>query len=157
MIWKSVNNNRIRDLGKRQGAYVYDWKDHQELLEYLRQAISEWENSPYYIPEKELFDLEGFLKDHKALELKKELESVYGEPLNDKFWTSSLAYHRLKRARQEVKEQEDLQDEKRRRYLEAVEEGKKEWDKWLNEWITNQRRQQMRIIPGGKDKTSEES
>jgi hypothetical protein len=124
--------------------------DYEELMDQLAQAIGDWEVSPYYLPEKELFDLERFLVDHQAFDLKKELERIHGTPLNEKFWSSSLAYQRLKRAREEVKAQEVVQDEKRRRYLQAVEEGKKEWGEWIKEWTHNQRRQQMKVLPGGK-------
>ena len=130
-------------------------RDYQNVLEELVQAIADWEVSPYYLPEQEMFDLERFLKDRHAHDLQVELEKRYGTPLNEKFWSSSLAYQRLKRAREEVKAQEAQQDEKRKRYLEAVEEGKKEWEKWVKEWVHQQRRQQMKVISGGKkDKPS---
>ena len=122
----------------------------QQLLHQLSQAIGEWENSPYYIVDEEMFDLERFLLDHDARELKLELESIYGTPLNQKFWSSFLAYHRLKRARQEIKEQDEHQEEKRQRYLQAVEEEKKAWQRWLKEWFHQHRRQQIRVLPGGK-------
>ena len=129
--------------------------DFQELMNQLTHAIGEWEDSPYYLPEEELFDLEGFLTDHHATELKGELEKIYGTPLNEKFWSSSLAYQRLKRAREALKAQEAQQEEKRKQYLEAIEEGKKAWKKWLKEWFHAQRRQQIKVLSGGKkDKLS---
>lgn len=36
----------------------------------LRDAVSDWEASPYYLPEEELFDLERFFRDHGADEIK---------------------------------------------------------------------------------------
>jgi len=130
-------------------APTNETRDQQLLLE-LSHAIGEWENSPYYLAEEEIFDLESFLLDHNARELKLELESIYGTPLNHKFWSSFLAYHRLKRARQEIRDQDDQQEEKRQRYLQAVEEEKKAWQKWLKEWFHQHRRQQIRVLPGGK-------
>ena len=66
--------------------------DTGDLLEKLGQAVAEWEDSPYYLQEEELFDLERFLLDHQAHDFKIELERTYGKPLNKEFWTSSLAY-----------------------------------------------------------------
>lgn len=127
-----------------------DQIDYQELMSRLNQAISDWENSPYYLSDEELFDLERFLTDHGAEELKAELKKIYGTPLNEKFWSSSIAYQRLRRVREELKAQEAQQEEKRKQYLEAVEEGKKAWKAWLKEWFHNQRRQQIKVISGGK-------
>ncbi|RPJ09471.1 MAG: hypothetical protein EHM36_04305 [Deltaproteobacteria bacterium] len=124
--------------------------DNQDLMDKLSQAIEDWETSPYYLSQEELFDLEGFLVDNKAIELKAELETIYGTPLNQKFWSSFLAFHRLKKAREEFKAQEAVQEEKRRKYLQAVEEEKKEWQRWLKEWFHQHRRQQIRVLPGGK-------
>jgi hypothetical protein len=124
--------------------------DDHDLLQELFHAIEEWETSPYYLPEEELFDLERFLTDQRAHKLKLELENIYGTPLNQKFWSSFLAYHRLKRAREEIKAQESLQDEKRRQYLEAMEEERKTWHKWVKEWFHHHRRQQIKVLPGGK-------
>jgi hypothetical protein len=122
----------------------------RELLLKLSDAIGEWEDSSYYLPEDELFDLERFLEDHEALGLKSELEAIYGTPLNYKFWSSFLAYHRLKRARQEIKAQDEHQEEKRQKYVEAVEEEKRASQKWLKEWFHHHKRQQIRVLPGGK-------
>ena len=124
--------------------------DDQELLQVLFMAVGEWEDSPYYLPRDELFDLERFLTDHHALKLKAELESLYGTPLNQRFWSSFLGYHRLKRARDEIKEQEDQQGEKRQEYLQAAEEVRRSRQKWVKEWFHHHRRQQIKIIPGGK-------
>jgi hypothetical protein len=124
--------------------------DYQEVFERLAEAIADWEDSPYYLGEEELFDLERFLVDHDATELIGELEKTYGQPLNKNFWSSSLNYQKLKRARQEVKAQEVLQEEKRQAFLQAVEEGKKAWQKWLDEWLLNQRRRQFKVLSGGK-------
>ena len=124
--------------------------DDRELLEELSNAIELWEDSPYYLPSEELFDIERFLTDHQAHRLKTDLEHIYGTPLNQKFWSSFLAYHRLKKVRDEIKTQEMLQEERRRRYLEAVEEEKKTWQKWLKDWFHYQQRQKLRILPGGK-------
>lgn len=118
----------------------------QELLRKLTEAIGEWEASPYYLADGELFDLEQFLTDQNALDLREDLERIYGTPLNQKFWSSSLAYHKLKRAREAVKSQDSEQDEKRKQYLQAVEESKREWKNWLKEWAHNMRRQQLHLV-----------
>ena len=125
--------------------------DTEDLLEKLTQAVAEWEDSPYYLKEEELFDLERFLVDHHAHEFKQELERTYGKPLNLKFWTSSLAYQRLKRARDEVKALDADQERKRQEYAKSVEEGKKAWQQWLKEIGSSQRRAQFKVIPGGKE------
>jgi len=127
--------------------------DTQELLNKLSKAIEAWETSPYYMPEEEMFDLERFLLEHRALELKKELEEIYGIPLNHKFWSSFLAYHRLKRAREEIKTQDDLQEDKRRHFLRVIEEEKKSWQKWLKEWFPQHQRHKIKVLPGGKKDT----
>lgn len=126
----------------------------RELLEKLTQAIEEWESSPYYLQDEELFDLERFLEEHQATQVKEELEGLYGTPLNQKFWTSFLAYHRLKKARGQIKAQDSQQEEKRKRYMEAVEEEKKAWQQWMKEWFRMQRREQLRVLPGGKSDTA---
>jgi hypothetical protein len=124
--------------------------DTEELLEKLAQAVADWEDSPYYLKDEELFDLERFLLDHGAKAFKAELEKIYGQPLNEKFWSSSLAYQRLKRARGVVKDQDDLQEKKRRVYARALEEGQKEWQQWLKEIRSSQLRALFKVIPGGK-------
>ena len=124
--------------------------DTEELLEKLTQAVADWEDSPYYRKDQELFDLERFLLDHDANAFKKELEKIYGQPLNEKFWSSSLAYQRLKRARAVVKDLDDNRERKRRDYARAVEEGQKEWRQWLKEIRSSQLRSQFKVIPGGK-------
>ena len=90
--------------------------DTEELLEKLSQAVADWEDSPYYLKDEELFDLERFLLDHDANAFKAELEKIYGQPLNETFWSSSLAYQRLKRARAVVKDLDDNQERKRQDY-----------------------------------------
>jgi hypothetical protein len=124
--------------------------DYQELFQKLTEAIADWEASPYYLPKDELFDLERFLADHSAVSLRTEMEKTFGTPLNKTFWSSSLAYQKLKRARQEVKAQEALQEEKRRAFLEAMEEGRRTWQKWLDDWRLAQRKQRFKVLPGGK-------
>ena len=124
--------------------------DIEELLEKLNHAVADWEDSPYYLKDDELFDLEKFLLDHNASEFKTELEKIYGQPLNEKFWSSSLAYQRLKRTRAVVKDQDDLQEKKRQDYARAVEEGQKEWQQWLQEIRSSQLRAHFKVIPGGK-------
>jgi hypothetical protein len=126
--------------------------DIEELIEKLTQAVADWEDSPYYLKDDELFDLERFLLDHDASEFKTELEKIYGQPLNKKFWSSSLAYQRLKRTRAVVKDQDDLQEKKRQDYARAVEEGQKEWQQWLQEIRSSQLRAHFKVIPGGKKK-----
>jgi hypothetical protein len=122
----------------------------EALLEKLSQAVADWEDSPYYLQDEELFDLERFLLDHDANAFKAELEKTYGQPLNEKFWSSSLAYQRLKRAREVVKNQDDDQEKKRQDYARAIAEGQKEWQQWLKEIRSNQLRSQLKVIPGGK-------
>ena len=123
--------------------------DTEELLEKLSHAVADWEDSPYYLRDEELFDLERFLLDHDAYAFKAELEKTYGQPLNEKFWSSSLAYQRLKRARAVVKDQDDVQEKKRQDYTRAVEEGQKVWQQWLKEIRSNQLRSHLKVIPGG--------
>ena len=127
--------------------------DDQELLQVLFKAVEEWEDSPYYLAQDEMFDLDRFLTDHHALKLKAELEGLYGTPLNRKFWSSFLGYHRLKRAREEIKAQETSQDQKRRQYVQATEEERKDRQKWVRDWFHHYRRQQIKVIPGGKKDT----
>ena len=124
--------------------------DTEELFEKLSQAVADWEDSPYYLKDEELFDLERFLLDHDASAFKAELEKIYGQPLNEKFWSSSLAYQRLKRARDVVKDLDDNQERKRQDYARAVEQGQKEWQQWLKEIRSSQLRVQLKVIPGGK-------
>ena len=124
--------------------------DTEDLLEKLSQEVADWEDSPYYLKDEELFDLERFLLDHDAKAFKAELEKTYGQPLNVKFWSSSLAYQRLKRARAVVKDQDDVQEKKRQDYARALKEGQKEWQQWLKEIRRSQLRSQLKVIPGGK-------
>lgn len=131
----------------------YEEPVHLEIFEKLSRAIEEWENSPYYLETEELFDLERFLQDQGADDLKEELERIYGTPLNQKFWSSSLAYHRLKRAREAIKAQDALQEEKRKKYLEAtaaLEEENEAVRAELKELFHQQQRQMMRVIQGGR-------
>lgn len=132
-------------------------EEQRELFSQLTEAIAAWEASPYYLPEDELFDLERFLADHGAHALQQELERAYGRPLNEKFWSSSIAYHKLKKARQLVRQQESAQDDKRRQYLEAVAASRREWQAWIKDWAHSLRRQQMRLVrpAGPSDPTSE--
>ena len=123
-----------------------------ELLNRLSRNIEQWDASPYYLPEEDAIDLERFLTDHGADELKREMESLYGTPLNHRFWSSFLAYHRLKRAREELKAHDALQEEKKRYYLAVVEEEKEAGRKWLKEWFHQLRRQQIKVLPGGAGK-----
>jgi hypothetical protein len=122
----------------------------RELFQKLRDEVARWEDSDYYIQEKELFDIERFLNDYEATEIKDELERLYGVPLNEKFWSSFLAYHRLKKAREEIKEKEKQQEEKRRRYLEAVKAYQEAWNEWIEAWVREERKREWKIIPGKK-------
>ena len=124
--------------------------DIEELLEKLTYEVADWEDSPYYLRDDELFDLERFLLDHNASDFKTELEKIYGQPLNEKFWSSSLAYQRLKRTRAVVKDQDNLQEKKRQDFARSVEEGQKEWQQWLKEIRSSQLRAHFKVIPGGK-------
>jgi hypothetical protein len=124
--------------------------DYRELLELLSREVGEWEHSRYYLPQEELFDLERFLSDHRALELKEELEREFGAPLNRTFWASSLRYWRLRQARDEVKRQDAEQDRKRHEYLRAQGKTKKVWQEWLKGLTATRRRGRFKVLPGGK-------
>lgn len=125
----------------------------QELFQKLRDEVALWENSEYYIRDKELFDIERFLDDYMATEIKEELKRLYGTPLNERFWNSFLAYHRLKKVREEIKEEERQQEEKRRRYLEAVKAYQEAWNEWIEAWVREERKREWKIIPGKKKDT----
>ena len=124
--------------------------DNEELLEKLTEEVSDWEHSPYYLEDKELFDIERFLLDHNAPALKKELEETYGRPLNEKFWSASLAYQRLKQAREVVKGQDAEHERKRVEYAQSMEENKRARQRFLKDIQASQRRAQLKVIPGGK-------
>jgi len=129
--------------------------DKEELFEKLAFEVAEWEYSPYYLAEEELFDLERFLLDHHAHDFKEELEETYGRPLNEKFWSRSLAYQRLKRTREVVKKMDTDQERKRAEFAESLVENKKAREQLLREMRASQRRSQLRVIPGGQSKSSE--
>ena len=128
--------------------------DNEELFEKLAFEVAEWEYSTYYLADEELFDLERFLLDHHAHAFKEELEETYGRPLNEKFWSRSLAYQRLKRTRVVVKEMDEEQERKRVEYSQSLEENKKTRQQLLRELRASQRRSQLRVIPGGQSKSS---
>jgi hypothetical protein len=128
--------------------------DNEELLQKLVFEVAEWEHSPYYLAEEELFDLETFLLDHHAHTLKEELEKTYGKPLNQKFWSGSLAYQRLKRTREVVKEMDAEQERKRVEFAQSLEENKKAREQLLRDFSASQRRSQLRVIPGGRNSSS---
>ena len=128
--------------------------DKEELFEKLAREVAEWEHSPYYLEEEELFDLEGFLLDHHAHALKEELEETYGRPLNEKFWSGSLAYQRLKRTREVVKEMDAEQERKRVEFAESLVENKKAREQLLRDLRASQRRGQLRVIPGRQSNSS---
>jgi len=128
--------------------------DKEELFEKLAREVAEWEYSPYYLSDQELFDLEGFLLDHHAHTLKDELEETYGRPLNEKFWSGSLAYQRLKRTREVVKEMDVEQERKRVEFAESLAENKKAREQLLRDLRASQRRGQLRVIPGGQSNSS---
>jgi hypothetical protein len=128
--------------------------DKEELLEKLALEVAEWEYSPYYLEDEELFDLEGFLLDHHAHTLKKELEDTYGIPLNKKFWSGSLAYQRLKRTREVVKEMDGDQERKRVEFADSLVENKKAREQILRDLRASQRRSKLRVIPGGQSNSS---
>ena len=128
--------------------------DNEEIIEKLAFEVAEWESSLYYLKEEELFDLERFLLDHHAHALKQELEETYGRPLNAKFWSGSLAYQRLKRTREVVKEMDDEQERKRVEFAESLVENKKAREQLLRDLRATQRRSQLRVIPGGQRKSS---
>ncbi len=122
----------------------------QELLAVLKEEVGRWDQSRYYMAEQELFDIEQFLDDHGAKEIRQDLERLYGTPLNERFWHSFLAYHRLKKAREAVKEEGLQHEEKRRRYEEAVRAYQSVWNDWVNAWVRETRRRQWKVIPGKK-------
>ena len=124
--------------------------DPEELFDKLAHEVAEWEYSPYYLAEEELFDLERFLLDHHAHALKEELEETYGRPLNEKFWSGSLAYQRLKRTREVVKEMDAEQERKRAEFVQSLKKNKKARQQLLKDIKTSQRRAQLKVIPGGK-------
>ena len=128
--------------------------DNEELFEKLAFEVAEWEHSPYYLQEEELFDLERFLLDHHAHAFKKELEETYGRPLNEKFWSRSLAYQRLKRTRDVVKEMDAEQERKRVEFAQSLEENRKTREQLLRELRASQRRSQLKVIPGGRSNSS---
>lgn len=123
----------------------------EELLKSLSEEVSLWEMSRYYIREKELFDIERFLTERGAHELKSLLEEKYGLPLNEKFWSSFLVYHKLKKLREEIKREEELHEEKRRRYLKALEEYRTAWTEWVQAWLREERKRQWKVIDGRRD------
>lgn len=123
----------------------------EELLKRLNDEVSQWEMSPYYIHDKELFDIERFLLDFEAYELKSILEKRYGSPLNENFWSSFFVYHKLKKLREEIKREEELHEEKRRRYLEVVQEYRAAWTEWVQTWLKEERRRRWKVIHGGKN------
>jgi len=128
--------------------------NNEELFEKLAFEVAEWEHSPYYLQEEELFDLERFLLDHHAHAFKKELEETYGRPLNEKFWSRSLAYQRLKRTRDVVKEMDAEQERKRVEFAQSLEENRKTREQLLRELRASQRRSQLKVIPGGRSNSS---
>jgi replicative superfamily II helicase len=128
--------------------------DNEEIIEKLAFEVAEWESSLYYLKEEELFDLERFLLDHHAHALKQELEETYGRPLNAKFWSGSLAYQRLKRTREVVKEMDAEQERKREEYAESLLENKKAREQLLRDLRASQRRSQLRVLPGGQSNSS---
>jgi hypothetical protein len=128
--------------------------DNEELFEKLAFEVAEWEYSPYYLADEELFDLERFLLDHHAHAFKEELEEIYGRPLNEKFWARSLGYQRLKRTREVVKEMDGEQERKRQEFADSLVENKKSREQLLRELRASQRRSQLRVIPGGLGNSS---
>ncbi|SFM93471.1 hypothetical protein [Thermodesulforhabdus norvegica] len=123
----------------------------EELLKSLSEEVALWEMSRYYIREKELFDIERFLSERGAHELMSLLEEKYGSPLNEKFWSSFLVYHKLKKLREEIKREEELHEEKRRRYLQALEEYRTAWLEWVQAWLREERKRQWKVIEGRKE------
>ena len=128
--------------------------DYDELFYKLALEVAEWEYSPYYVEKGELFDLERFLLDNHGQELKEELEKTYGKPLNEKFWSGSLAYQRLKKTRETVKEMDAEQERKREEFAQSVVENKKAREQLLRELRASERRSRLRIIPGGQSNSS---
>jgi hypothetical protein len=128
--------------------------DNEELFEKLAFEVAEWEYSPYYLADEELFDLERFLLDHHAHAFKEELEEIYGRPLNEKFWARSLGYQRLKRTREVVKEMDGEQERKREEFADSLVKNKKAREQLLRELRASKRRSQLRVIPGGLSNSS---
>jgi len=128
--------------------------DYDELFYKLALEVAEWEYSPYYLEKGELFDLERFLLDNHGQELKEELEKTYGKPLNEKFWSGSLAYQRLKKTRETVKEMDAEQERKREEFSQSLVENKKAREQLLRELRASERRSRLRVIPGGQSNSS---
>jgi hypothetical protein len=128
--------------------------EYDELFYKLALEVAEWEYSPYYLEKGELFDLEKFLLDNHAQKLKEELENTYGKPLNEKFWTGSLAYQRLKKTRETVKEMDAEQERKREEFAQSLVENKNAREQLLRELRASERRSRLRVIPGGQKNSS---
>ena len=128
--------------------------ENEELFEKLALEVADWEHSPYYLEEEEFFDLERFLLDHHAYALKEELEETYGRPLNQKFWSGSLAYQRLKRTRRVVREMDAEQERKREEFVESLVANKKAREQLLRDIRASQHRSKFRVIPGGQNNSS---
>ena len=77
----------------------------------------------------------------------------YGSPLNEKFWSASLAYRRLKQTREVVKEQDAEHERKRVEYAQSIEENERARQRLLKDIQASQRRAQLKVIPGGKKKS----
>lgn len=97
----------------------------RSLFEALREEVAAWESSPYFLPEEELFDLERFLKERGAEALCRRLEEAFGRPLNASFWRTLLPYHKLRRVRLEIRQEEAEHDRKRALYVESVKEAQR--------------------------------
>ncbi len=117
------------------------------LLEALREEVAAWENSAYFVPDEELFDLERFLKDRGADDLCRRLEETFGRPLNASFWQTLLPYHKLRRVRMEIRKEEAEHDRKRALYMESVREARRALREFLELMAEEGKRPSLRIVP----------
>lgn len=117
------------------------------LLEALREEVSAWETSAYFLPEEELFDLERFLKDRGAEDLCRRLEETFGRPLNASFWQTLLPYHKLRRVRMEIRKEEAEHDRKRALYVESVREAQRAYRELLELMAEEGKRPSLRVVP----------
>lgn len=116
------------------------------LFKALQEEVAAWEASPYFLPEDELFDLERFLKDRGAEDLCLQLEEVYGRPLNVSFWKTLLPYHKLRRLRLEIRQDEAEHDRKRALYLESVHEARRTLRELLKMLAQEEKKPRLRLV-----------
>ncbi|ROR01587.1 hypothetical protein [Desulfosoma caldarium] len=117
-----------------------------DLFKALQEEVAAWEASPYYLAEDELFDLERFLKDRGADDLCLQLEQVYGRPLNISFWKTLLPYHKLRRLRLKIRQDEAEHDRKRALYLESVNEARRTLRELLEMLAEEEKKPRLHLV-----------